>query len=261
MRDEQQERNEKELQPQLIPVEDNKYQLIPFEASVSKLSIQGFEYKRVAVKLGMLHKTLHERSRAPAKNVSITTTTNSKKDDSKQAFEELAEELASINIFEMLLASYLHAREGSPVATEVAEILDPEGQSYPAATGKELLVDNLTKEEVLPYHDLPQEEQVYSISQGLYLSTVEQEYLVEALRITRESRKLAELIREERELSRGQEYSVRMLAAHVKQYAQQLQQQNQKNQRLSRRAWWLTIGLGVSILLGSLVTMYAFYLY
>ncbi|MCC6455144.1 MAG: hypothetical protein IT328_09395 [Caldilineaceae bacterium] len=258
MRDEQQERNEKELQPQFIPDGDNKYQLIPFEARVSKLSIQGFEYKRVAVKLGMLHKTLHERSHAPAKNVSITPTSD-KKDDPQLAFDELAEELASINIFEMLLAGYLHTKEETPEAAEVAEMLDTEGQAYSATTGQELLVDHLMKGEVLPYPDLPQEEQVYSISQGHYLSTVEQEYLVEALRITRESRKLAELIREERELSRGQAYSVRILAAHVKQYAQQLQQQNQKNQRLSRRIWWLAIGLGVSLLLGSFVVMYAFY--
>jgi hypothetical protein len=260
MQDEQEEESGKGLQPKRISDENNKYQLVPFQASIYNLGIHGFRYRRVAVKLGIALKAAHERARASSKHVDSTAATSSRETNSQPAFDELAEELASINLFEMLLAGYLHTKEGTQAATEIAELLHLEGQTYPDEARQKLLVDDLTKGEVLPYTDLPREEQVHSLSQVLYLSTVEQEYLVEALRITRDSRKLAEMIKEEREWSRGQAYSVRLLAAHVKQYAEQLQQQNQKNQRLSKRARWLAIGLGVSTLLGTLGALYALFL-
>ena len=253
MRDGQQDQNSNKLELQLVPNEDNRYQLLPFQASVFKLSGQGLEYRRVTIKLGSISRTVGRYTHTTTQTVEMTSTTSSQDDNPPQAIEKLAEELASIDIFERLLSEYLHTKNSSQTI-DVAEVLYLEGHSHVAEASH--LVDDFMNGEVLHYTQLPVEEQVYSLSRVLGLSKVGQEYLVEALRITRESRKLGELIRVEGERSRDHEATLQIVMNQITQYAQLRHLQNQKNQRLSTRVRWLAIGLGVATILGTLGIFY-----
>jgi hypothetical protein len=257
------------LQSQIVRNGENNYQLLPFEASIFKLNLQGFEHRRVTIRLAPNTKAVHERSQVIPKNVgtalairpaissTIGSTISNQEDDSQLAVERVAAELASVDLFERLLAEYLRTKKFTK-PLDVAEILNLHRDSYPLVA-RQIIESGLLRGEVRPWLELPEEDQVYSLSRVLYLSNGEQEYLVEALQITRESRKLAEYIREQRELSLEQEASLQMLVNQIRQFDQQRQVLNRDNSQLTARIQWLTIGLGIATVLGALGTFYGLF--
>jgi hypothetical protein len=246
------------LQSQLVQNGEDKFQLLPIEASIFRLSLQGFEHTRVTIRLGRYSKALHERLEVPSANEDTTSTMSSNEESFQLAVEKVADELASVDLFERLLTEYLRTRN-SIQAFDVAKSLSLHGELSSSAA-RQIVASGILRGEMQPWLELPEEEQLYSLCRVLYLSIGEQECLFEALQITRESRKLAEFIREQREWSQEQEASVQMLVNQIRQFDQQRQLQNREKYQLNAKIQWLTVGLGIATVLGALGTFYGLFL-
>jgi hypothetical protein len=100
---------------------ESTYKLIPFQSSNAKNSLQPPLNKRVAVRLGNASKAAQRRLDSTTQHEDPTSTVSFQTVE----VEKLPEEQALVNVFEKLLAEYLHIKKSSQ-ATEVAELMRTE---------------------------------------------------------------------------------------------------------------------------------------